>query len=200
VIAGLRAVRASLIERRNRRALTSCGERCVVQGYVDRRAPGAVMSVGDGCLIEGLLVAERNESRLTIGNGVLVGSATIVDCALAITIEDDVLISYQCIVADADNHSIYPELRQGDLANWKNHRRHDWTHTEMAPVRICRGAWIGARAIVLKGVTIGAGAVVGMGSVVTADVPPRTVVAGNPARVIRELGPIPVAATRSPGQ
>jgi acetyltransferase-like isoleucine patch superfamily enzyme len=57
------------------------------------------------------------------------------------------------------------------------------------PVRICKGAWLGARTIVTKGVTIGEGAVCGMGSVVTKDVAPYTVVAGNPARVIRELGP-----------
>lgn len=54
-------------------------------------------------------------------------------------------------------------------------------------VEIGQGAWLGTRAIVLKGVTIGAEAVVGAGSLVTNDVPPRTLVAGNPAGVIREL-------------
>ena len=115
----------------------------------------------------------------------------MIDCALSVTVERDVLISYECVISDSDNHSIYPELRTKDLANWMNGRRHDWTHSAMAPVRICEGAWIGARSIILKGVTIGAGAVVGMGSVVTHDVPPRTIVAGNPARVIREIGPVP---------
>ncbi|MGN6285701.1 MAG: acyltransferase [Afipia sp.] len=57
----------------------------------------------------------------------------------------------------------------------------------MAPVRICRGAWIGARSIILKGVTIGEGAIIGAGSVVAADVPPFTIAGGNPARVIRAL-------------
>jgi acetyltransferase-like isoleucine patch superfamily enzyme len=57
----------------------------------------------------------------------------------------------------------------------------------MAPIRICRGAWIGARSIILKGVTIGEGAIVGAGSVVTRDVPAFTIVAGNPARILREL-------------
>jgi acetyltransferase-like isoleucine patch superfamily enzyme len=52
------------------------------------------------------------------------------------------------------------------------------------PIRIDDGAWIGAGAIVLSGVTIGKCAVVGAGSVVTKDVPPYTIVAGNPARVI----------------
>jgi len=57
----------------------------------------------------------------------------------------------------------------------------------VAAVRICRGAWIGQNAVIMPGVTIGAGAVVGANSVVRDDVPPRSVVAGAPARVIREL-------------
>ena len=48
-------------------------------------------------------------------------------------------------------------------------------------------AWIGFNSIILKGVTVGRGAVVGAGSVVTNDVPDHTVVAGNPARVIKKL-------------
>lgn len=149
------------------------------------------MVVGRGCLMQGQLVAERDESRLVLGDRVLVGGGTVIDCALSITVEDDVLISYECILADSDNHSLYPELRRNDLATWMDGRRHDWSHSAMAPIRICRGAWIGARSIILKGVTVGSGAVVGMGSVVTRDVPARAVVAGNPAQVIREIGPPP---------
>ena len=51
-------------------------------------------------------------------------------------------------------------------------------------MRICRGAWIGQNACILKGVTIGEGAIVSINSVVVADVPPHTVVMGNPARVV----------------
>ncbi|MFD4957921.1 acyltransferase [Microbacterium sp. NPDC058389] len=57
----------------------------------------------------------------------------------------------------------------------------------VAPVRVRRGAWLGQNAVVMPGVTIGEGAVVGANSVVTRDVPARTVVAGAPARVIREF-------------
>jgi acetyltransferase-like isoleucine patch superfamily enzyme len=56
-----------------------------------------------------------------------------------------------------------------------------------APVHIGNYAWIGAGAMILPGITIGEGAVVGMGSVVTHDVPPYTVVAGNPARKLRDI-------------
>lgn len=61
-------------------------------------------------------------------------------------------------------------------------------YTLSQPVRIARGAWLGARVTLLPGVTIGENAVVGAGSVVTHDVPPRTVAIGVPARVIRSIG------------
>jgi acetyltransferase-like isoleucine patch superfamily enzyme len=64
-----------------------------------------------------------------------------------------------------------------------------------APVRICDDAWIGANAIVLKGVTVACGVVVAAGAVVTSEVPPFTLAAGIPARVVRR--PEPRRATRS---
>ncbi len=174
--------------RNNRRAVTSCGSGTKLVGMVEVRIPGGEVVIGSGCLMEGLLATERKESRISIGNNVYIGSGTILDCALSVIIEDDVLFSYQCIVADCDNHSVFPELRVGDLRQWMNGTRTNWELASMAPIRICRGAWIGARAMILKGVTVGEGAVVAMGSVVTRDVPPRTIVAGNPARVIRPIG------------
>ncbi len=63
----------------------------------------------------------------------------------------------------------------------------DQGHYASRPVRIRRGAWVGATCVLLPGVTIGENAVVGAGSVVTRDVPPFTVAAGNPARVLKKL-------------
>ena len=177
--------------RANSSRVTRLGEGTQLDGLIDRRAAGAEINIGAHCLIQGQIVAERNESRIDLADRVLLGGGSVIDCALSIRVERNVLISYACVIADADNHSLFPELRVDDLTTWMDGRRHDWSHTEMAPIRICEGAWIGARSIILKGVTIGAGAVVGMGSVVTKDVPPRTVVGGNPARVIREIGPAP---------
>ena len=63
----------------------------------------------------------------------------------------------------------------------------DWGFVNTKPIKVCNDAWIGMNVIILKGVTIGEGAIVGAGSVVTKDVPAWTVVAGNPARVVKSL-------------
>ena len=58
-------------------------------------------------------------------------------------------------------------------------------HADHAPIKICDNAWIGERALILKGVTIGRGAIIAMGAVVTKNVPDYAVVAGNPASVVK---------------
>jgi galactoside O-acetyltransferase len=154
---------------------------------IDRRQVGGEIRIGDGCIISGVLITERENSIIDIGNNVFIGGQTIVDCVESVLIEEDVLISYGCLIADSDNHSLHYNIRKKDLIDWRNGGGHDWTTTVTRPIYIEKGAWIGARAIVLKGVTIGKCAIVGAGSVVRNDVPPYTIVAGNPARVIREL-------------
>jgi len=198
VIGFLRKIVHHRRERANRDQSTRVGDGTRLVGLIERRTPGGQISIGRNCLIQGQLVAERDQSVIDIADNVLVGGGSVLDCALSIVVERDVLISYACIIADSDNHSLYPEHRVGDLALWMDGRQNNWQIAEMAPIRICEGAWIGARSIILKGVTIGAGAVVGMGSVVTKDVPPRTVVAGNPARVIREIGLVPDSTKQNP--
>lgn len=172
---------------RGSRALDVCGDGTRIPGNVEKRGANSRIEVGRGCLISGMLVTETPNSLVKIGDNVLVGAESIVAAASSITIEEDVLISYRCIITDSDNHSLRYSERKNDLKAWLT-GTHDWSRVKTVPVRICKGAWIGAQVIVTKGVTIGEGAVCGMGSVVTRDVAPYTVVAGNPARVVRELG------------
>jgi galactoside O-acetyltransferase len=101
---------------------------------------------------------------------------------------NDVLISWGCHLADHDSHSIEWSKRQYDVSRWRTGQK-SWEHVLTAPIVVRDKAWVGFNSIILKGVVIGEAAVVGAGSVVTSDVPPYTVVAGNPARVIRELTP-----------
>ena len=86
-----------------------------------------------------------------------------------ITIDDEVMIAAN-VQLISNNH----DLEQRNVITCK-------------PVHICRQVWIGAGATILPGVTIGENAVVGAGSVVTHDVPPMTIVAGNPARTIKTI-------------
>ena len=170
---------------RNARVAAHVGTDSTLDGFLELRSPGAVIRIGASCQISGHLVAHRTGSFLEIGNNVLVNAATLIDCCHEIRIEDDVLISFECIIADGDSHCLDPSRRARDLPAWRAGREKDWTGIGGAPVVIRRGAWIGARAIILKGVTVGQGSIVGMGSVVTKDVPEMTIVAGNPARVIK---------------
>jgi maltose O-acetyltransferase len=117
--------------------------------------------------------------RCDYGYNVSVGDRTFVNYGAVlldpapIAIGHDVQIATNVQLITA-THPVDPEERR---ARW-----------ELAsPVTVEDGAWLGAGAIVLPGVTVGREAVVGAGAVVTRDVPPRTVVAGNPARVLRAL-------------
>ena len=108
--------------------------------------------------------------RLTIGHGTNVnGSGTKLLCAQEITIGAHCTFSWDVQVLDTDFHAITADGVE---------------RPSVAPVRIGDRVWVGTRAVVLKGVTIGDGAVVAAGAVVTADVPPGAVVAGVPARVV----------------
>jgi len=151
--------------------------------------------IGDGSVLDCGIVLERATGKVRIGDNTFVGRSQIV-CAEQVEIGSDVLMAWGCTIVDHDSHSIYWEQRMRDVADWREGMRSgpagaaarkDWTHVAVAPVRIGDKAWIGLRVIILKGVTIGEGAVVGAGSVVTRDVPAWTVVAGNPARPIKRL-------------
>jgi maltose O-acetyltransferase len=113
------------------------------------------------------------------GGTLLVGERSLVNfgCSLVaselVSIGADCLIGTHALLLDNGYHRVEPERRL--------------ERPPSAPIVIEDNVWIGARAIVMAGVTVGTGSCVGAGSVVTTDVPPRTLVAGNPARIIREL-------------
>ena len=157
-----------------------------IVGALDIRKTGGQIVIGDDCLIEGYVVCENENSRIVIGNNVYVGGSTVIDCAGSITIEDDVLISYHVTIADADGHSTKFSVRKNDLQAFRQGCV-DWNTISVVDITVKRGAWIGARSILLKGVTVGEGCIIGAGSVVTSNIPDWHVAAGNPARIIRKI-------------
>ncbi len=162
------------------------GENSDCLGSFTVRQLGGEIIIGKDCMIEAALGTETPYSRLRIGDNVYIGRSTVW-CIQEVVIEDDVLISSECLIQDSDNHNLKYSVRKRDCQDWKRSRSHDWSVTPTAPIYVRKGAWVGAKAIILKGVTIGEGAVVGAGSVVTRDVQPFTVVAGNPARFIKAI-------------
>jgi len=167
------------------RAGVSVAQRTKVAWRKIRLRDGCKLSIGSGSIVESAILYDRAGGSVRIGERTFIGASTLV-CAEGIEIGDDVLVSWGCTIVDHNSHPLAWKDRRGDVGNWFEGRK-DWTSVERAAVRIGNKAWIGFNVIVLKGVDIGEGAIVGAGSVVTRDVPAFTVVAGNPARPIREL-------------
>ena len=164
------------------------GEGTKIIGKLDIRVPGGKIIIGKYCNIESLIAIETGIGKVKIGDNVFIGGG-VLGCVDNITIEDNVLISYQCIIQDSDNHSLKYSLRKEDTVNWLKFGHKNWDVVKSEPVYIEKGAWLGARVLILKGVRIGEGAIIGAGSVVTKNIEPWTVVGGNPAKLIRRIDP-----------
>lgn len=119
-----------------------------------------------------ILSTRRANARLVIGDDFKMTGGSVV-CEEAITIGNRVTVGCNTIIADTDFHPLDPTLR------------HDYPlDSTTAPLIIEDDVFIGMQAIILKGVRLGAGCVIGAGSVVTRDVPAGAVAAGNPAQVL----------------
>ncbi len=124
---------------------------------------------GSVCVGNGAKILIDKNATLEFGDRISVGTDSKIICANNISIGDDSLISYDVEIRDSDFHRII---------------RDDFIVSK--PVFIGRHVWIGSRAVILKGVRLGEGVVVATGAVVTKDVPKACLVAGIPAKIIKE--------------
>jgi len=141
------------------------GDNCKIKNHLSENLAGIVHPT--------VLFAD-NDAYLKIGNNVGISGAVLY-CTKEINIEDNVNIGANAKVYDTDFHPIDAQKRMRGESG-KN-----------APVRICKDAWIGANATVLKGVTVGERSIVAAGAVVTRNVPPDSIVGGIPANLIRHI-------------
>ena len=147
-----------------------------ILGKIQASWPHAV-ELGGNCKIDDAVHFKvegpyRPENRIQISDGVWIGAGCEFNIQQSVQIGEGTLIAAGCRFID-NNHGV-----QGDLPI----RSQSNTST---PIQIGKNCWLGANVIVLEGVTLGDGVIVGAGAVVTKDVPPQTVVAGVPARILR---------------
>jgi len=149
-------------------------KRCVGKGTVVGTRTEIINSanvhIGNGCLLQdAIYIRAGTDGRITIGDRVAINSFCRLFGHGSIVIGEDTQIGPGTLITTTEHDY------QGDL---KEHFR---------PVTIGKGVWIGANVTILSGVEVGDCAVIGAGSVVTRNIPPRSVAVGVPARVIRQL-------------
>lgn len=130
---------------------------------------GCSIKIGDNVLIyDGVaMYLDADNVTISIGSNTYINRRSEICCQSSVTIGSGCAISWDVSITDSDYHS----------ANEKN---------KTQPVVIGDNVWIGCKAVILKGVTVGDGAIIGSGSIVTRDVPPGVLVVGNPAKVVKE--------------
>lgn len=155
------------------------------------------ISIGTECVLNCTVFLERATGSVSIGDRTYIGGGTKLIASTGISIGNDVMISWGCTVVDHDSHSLDYRQRAEDIQSWRSGlikgglkvaaANKNWDYVKQVPIEIHDKVWIGMDVLILKGVTIGEGAVIAARSVVTKDVPPWTLVAGNPAREIKML-------------
>lgn len=161
--------------------LYALGSRSVLGKSMQINNPRAVairsrVTISDQFILADLCPNQREVPKISIGDGCIILYRFQCNAAQSVRIGRNVLIASNVLITDSD-HVIEP----GGVPVTRNGR------FVTRPVFIDDNCWIGQNAVVLKGVTIGRESIVGANSVVTHDVPSRSVVAGNPARVIKKL-------------
>lgn len=152
------------------------------------------LEVGENTMLDCKITFESGAGKVEIGNDNYIGNSNII-CRTSIVFENNIFVAWGTYFYDHNSHSIDYRDRENDiqqqLTDYRNKlmfiENKNWDVVDTSPIRICSNSWIGMNCIILKGVTIGEGAIVAAGSVVTKDVAPWTMVGGNPAKLIKSI-------------
>jgi acetyltransferase-like isoleucine patch superfamily enzyme len=155
--------------------------------YRSRAEVGLRMDAG-AAVYTGTMLDVGPRGRVSFGRCAMINVAWIV-CDDRIDIGDQVLVSWNAVLMDTYRFSEDPMRRREQLERFWRVRIESDNGATPRPIRVGNAAWIGFDSVILPGVTIGEGSIVGCRSVVRDEVPPYTVVAGNPARIVRRIKP-----------
>lgn len=176
------------VERFHEQAILGANCRIGSRAWCVNRGARDNIQLGNYVVCRGLLRCENfSPGKIVIGDYVYIGDDCLLSCAERIEIGTLTLLAHGVQIFDNDSHPIDPYLREQDFLTILGQHKGPRNKIASKPVKIGERAWIGLYAIITKGVQIGDGSIVAAGSVVTSDVPPLTLVAGNPARVVKEL-------------
>ena len=142
--------------------------------------------IGRNCDLHCSLISQDG-GHISVGDNTTIRYESKIGAVNSIMIGNNVIISNNVTIYDNNNHPTSPAERYDITQNMRNAEKWRWKNSDSKPVVIEDNVWIGERCAILKGVHIGKGSIVGLGSVVTKDVPPYTIVAGNPAKVVKIL-------------
>jgi acetyltransferase-like isoleucine patch superfamily enzyme len=146
------------------------------------------IEIGPNSVVGGDLLTFAHGGSIRIGEWCYVGEHSRIWSASQVSIGNRVLISHGVDIHDTDSHSLCSELRHKHFVCIATTGHPLVTEDiDTVPVIIEDDVWVGCKSIILKGVTIGRASIVAAGSVVTKSVPNSVLVAGNPARIIREI-------------
>jgi acetyltransferase-like isoleucine patch superfamily enzyme len=152
------------------------------------------VTIGKNCILNAKIVFEDKSGEVTIGDRCYIGYASNIISRNNITIGNDVTIAWNVTIYDHDSHSINWKDRSKVVRTFFDEygksicfKNIDWNGVKSAPIKIEDKVWIGFDVVILKGVTIGEGAIIGARSLVTKNVEPYTIVAGNPAKFIKNI-------------
>jgi acetyltransferase-like isoleucine patch superfamily enzyme len=149
--------------------------------------PSEAIRIGSHSIVMGELMTFAHGGNISIGEWCYVSAGTRIWSAASIQIGDRVLIAHNVNIFDSLTHPLDAAARHKHFKEISTTGHPRQVDLGERAVIVREDAWIGAGAIVLRGVTIGAGAIVAAGAVVTKDIPAKCIVAGNPATVVREM-------------
>lgn len=152
--------------------------------YMQNKKPQ--ITIGKDSVIRGVLRIEAG-GEISIGEDSYIGDDCILDSASRIEVGSFTMLAHGIHIFDNDGHPLFWEARLEQSRAYRSGKAHLAPRLDMASVHIGNHVWIGFNSFISKGVTIGDRSVVAAHSVVTKDVPPDALVAGNPARVVRIL-------------
>ncbi|MBV9979721.1 acyltransferase [Bradyrhizobium sp.] len=151
------------------------------------RGDSGKIVIGPNSQVLGDLSTFAHGGEIRIGEWCYIGEASRIWSAALIELGDRVLVSHSVNIFDSLTHPLHAAARHAQVKQIFEHGHPQTLVLDENPVKIRDDAWIGAGAMILRGVTVGEGGIVAAGAVVTRDVPAYSIVAGNPAVLVREL-------------